>query len=74
MDAIGYGWVTSHVWRKTVATVLDEAGLNLGEIADQLGNTREIVERHYVQKRPTNERAAAALEGVLPTEPKPTEK
>lgn len=74
MDACGYGWVTSHVWRKTVATVLDEAGLNLGEIADQLGNTRKVVEKHYVQRRPTNERAAAALEGVLPAEPKLPEK
>lgn len=68
MDACGYGWVTSHVWRKTVATVLDEAGLAIGEIADQLGNTRAIVEKHYIKKRPTNERAAAALESVLPPE------
>lgn len=35
---------------KTVATLLDEAGLNVGEIADQLGNTRAVTERHYIKK------------------------
>ena len=34
----GLAWVTSHVWRHTVATLLDEAGLTITEIADQLGN------------------------------------
>ena len=28
MDAVGYGWDTSHVFRKTVGTVIDEAGLS----------------------------------------------
>ncbi|WP_162788770.1 hypothetical protein [Amycolatopsis albispora] len=32
----GYGWVTSHVFRKTVATVLDEANLPTGAIADSV--------------------------------------
>jgi integrase len=31
---VGYGWVTSHVFRKTVASVLDEADLPLSTIAD----------------------------------------
>lgn len=34
LDAIRLAWVTSHVWRKTVATLLDQAGLNVAEIAD----------------------------------------
>lgn len=39
-DRAGYGWVTSHAFRKTVATVMDEAGMTAREIADQLGHTR----------------------------------
>jgi integrase len=38
-DRAGYGWVTSHVFRKTVATVLHESGLVKREIADQLGHS-----------------------------------
>lgn len=36
-SACAYEWVTSHVFRKTVATVLDEANLATMAIADQLG-------------------------------------
>lgn len=61
----GYGWVTSHVFRKTVATVLDEAGLPSGAVADQLGNTRAIAERHYIKRRVANPQSAAALEGIV---------
>jgi integrase len=32
----GFTWVTSHVFRKTCATILDEAGLSARAIADQL--------------------------------------
>lgn len=62
MEASGYGWVTSHVWRKTVATVLDEANLPTTAIADQLGNTPKVVETHYRRKRESNPATAAALE------------
>ncbi|MEV6897511.1 tyrosine-type recombinase/integrase [Amycolatopsis sp. NPDC051372] len=60
--AVGYGWVTSHVFRKTVATILDEAGLPTTDIADQLGNTPAVVERHYRRKRVGNTRTAEAME------------
>jgi integrase len=60
--AIGYGWVTSHVFRKTVATILDEADLPTTQIADQLGNTPAVVEKHYRKKRESNPTTAAALE------------
>jgi integrase len=39
-DAGPFSWVTSHVFRKTVATWLDEAGLSARQIADQLGHAR----------------------------------
>jgi integrase len=66
-DECGYGWVTSHVFRKTVATVLDEAGLPSAAVADQLGNTRAVAERHYIARRVANEQAAAALETIIDT-------
>ena len=59
-DACGYGWATFHVMRKT----LDEAGLPIGDVADQLGNTRAVAEQHYVQRKVANPRTAAALEGM----------
>jgi integrase len=61
---VGYGWVTSHVFRKTVATILDEAGLPTTQIADQLGNTPAVVEKHYRKKRVSNPETAAAMEGL----------
>lgn len=60
-------WVTSHVFRKTVNTVLDEAGLPVTAQADQLGNTPAIVEQHYRARRVANEATAAALEKIITT-------
>lgn len=37
-DGAGYEWVTSHVFRKTVAMLMDEAGLSSRATADQLGH------------------------------------
>lgn len=62
---IGYGWVTSHIWRKTVATVLREAGLTSDEAADQLGNTAAMLEEHYRAPRQVNPAAVAALNDAL---------
>lgn len=67
LDESGYDWVTSHVWRHTVATLLDEAGLSVSEIADQLGNTRQVAEKHYIKPRVTNTKAAAALQAIKRT-------
>lgn len=39
-DAAGFPWVSSHTFRKTVATRLDEAGLSARQIADHLGHAR----------------------------------
>jgi integrase len=65
MNECGFDWVTAHVWRKTVSHVLDEAGLSNNAIADQLGNTPEVVERHYRPKRIANAASAAALESMF---------
>lgn len=37
-DRVGFDWVTSHTFRKTVATRLDDAGISARQIADQLGH------------------------------------
>ncbi len=37
-DAGPWSWVTSHVFRKTVATRLDDAGFTPRQVADQLGH------------------------------------
>jgi integrase len=44
----GYDWVTSHVFRKTVATLMKEAGLTSRAAADQLGHSKvSMTEDHY---------------------------
>src|SRR5690606_12288711 len=64
-DAVGYDWVSSHVFRKTTATHLDRSALPASAIADQLGNTVGVVERHYRAPRVVNEEAVAALETMF---------
>lgn len=63
-DACGYGWLTSHVLRKTVTNHLDEADLPTTAIADQIGDTPAVVEKHYRKRRATNTAAVAALETI----------
>lgn len=67
-DECGYEWVTSHVFRKTVATVLDQADLPTTAIADQLGNSPAMVNKHYRARRVANPASASALEGMLKPE------
>jgi predicted transcriptional regulator len=57
--------VTSQVFRKTVATILDEAGLSTGAVADQLGNTRAVAEKYYIARRAANEQARDALDDAM---------
>jgi integrase len=63
LDPHGYDWVTTHTLRKTTATLLDEGGLTVREIADQLGHSRvSITQDTYFGRRIGSPRAAAALE------------
>ncbi len=59
-------WVTSHVFRKMAATILDEAGLSARVIADQLGHSRPSMTQdvYMGRKAPTHD-AADALEDLL---------
>ena len=60
-------WMTFHAWRKTTATVLDEAGATARMIADQLGHSRvSMTQDVYLGRRSRESRVAAALEGLDP--------
>jgi integrase len=60
---IGYPWVTSHVFRKTAATLLDEAGITARKIADQLGHSQvSLTQDFYMGRKIASEDAARVLE------------
>lgn len=61
-ERAGFGWVTAHAFRKTVATALHEAGLSPRVIADQLGHANLRTLDHYIGRRAVGRDAAAALE------------
>lgn len=63
LDRIGYPWVTSHTFRKTVASRLDDQGFAIRHIADQLGHARPSTTLdHYLGRRAvTTADHAAAL-------------
>jgi integrase len=62
----GFAWVTSHVFRKTAATILDEAGLSARAVADQLGHARpSMTQDVYLGRRLLNPRAADALDRAM---------
>ena len=63
LDRLGFAWVTSHTFRKTVATRLDEAGLTARQIADQLGHARpSMTQDVYMGRQVVNAAAAKILE------------
>jgi integrase len=61
LDLAGYAWVSSHVFRKTVASRLDDQGCGIRHIADQLGHSRPSTTMDYYLGRT----ALAAID--LPT-------
>ncbi|WP_230424207.1 hypothetical protein [Prauserella cavernicola] len=65
----GFAWVTSHVFRKTCATILDEARFTPRQIADQLGHARpSLTQDVNVGRKVANPETAAALQDGLGTE------
>ncbi|WP_369252606.1 tyrosine-type recombinase/integrase [Geodermatophilus amargosae] len=63
LDRADFDWVTSHVFRKMVATRLDEAGLSARQIADHLGHTRpSLTQDVYLGRGVASPEAAAALQ------------
>ncbi len=66
LDRAKFAWVTSHHFRKTTATILDEAGLSARLIADQLGHARpSMTQDVYTGRKAVDPRAAEALERAL---------
>jgi integrase len=63
LDRAGYPWVTSHTFRKTVASRLDDAGFSIRHIADQLGHARlsTTLDRYLGRRAVTTADHAAAL-------------
>ena len=61
-----FSWVTSHVFRKTCAMLLDEGELSGRQIADQLGHAKvSMTQDNYLGRRLTNRRTAEALDRAL---------
>lgn len=62
LDAAGFEWVTSHVFRKSVATWLDQAGLSARAIADHLGHAQpSMTQDVYMGRRVATSEAAERL-------------
>jgi integrase len=59
-------WVTSHKFRKTAATILDDAGHSARQVADQLGHSRTSTTLDdYIGRKVRNPAAAQALGEAL---------
>jgi hypothetical protein len=59
----GFGHITSHVIRKTTATMLDHAGLSARAIADQLGHSNpSLTQDVYLGRQVASAAAAVAFE------------
>ncbi len=62
LDRAGFEWVTSHVFRKTAATILDAQGVSIREIADHLGHANvSMTQDVYLGRQQDSSAAAAAL-------------
>jgi integrase len=63
LEWCGLPWVTSHVFRKTTATLLDGAGLSARSIADQLGHAQpSLTQNVYMGRKIASTEAATVLE------------
>lgn len=66
LDAEAFDWVTSHTFRKTVATRLDDAGLSARAIADHLGHANpSMTQDVYMGRNVAAAAAAAAAAEIL---------
>ena len=63
VNAAGFEWVTSHTFRRTVATLMDQSGLSARAAADQLGHSHpSLTQDVYYGRRIANTGAADVLE------------
>jgi integrase len=63
LNAAGFEWVTSHTFRRTVATLMDQSGLSARAAADQLGHSHPSLKQDvYYGRRIVSTGAAEVLE------------
>ncbi|MBJ7479223.1 tyrosine-type recombinase/integrase [Rhodococcus sp. (in: high G+C Gram-positive bacteria)] len=68
--ALDLEWVTSHTFRKTVATILDDEGLSARQAADHLGHAQvSMTQDVYFGRGRVHTAAAEALDGVISGRP-----
>ena len=66
LDRAGFSWATSHTFRRTVATRLDDAGLSARQIADHLGHSRpSLTQDVYLGRGTASPRTAATIRRAL---------
>jgi integrase len=59
-------WVTSHNFRKSVATILDDAGHSGRQVADQIGHSQvSMAQNFYLARKVANPQAAEDIELFL---------
>ncbi|MGH3454595.1 MAG: tyrosine-type recombinase/integrase, partial [Nocardioidaceae bacterium] len=59
-------WVTSHNFRKSVATILDDAGHSGRQVADQIGHSQvSMAQNFYLARKVANPQAAKDIELFL---------
>ncbi len=64
-DEAGFPWLTSHRFRQTLITFLDDAGMGTRELADQVGHAQISRTQAYMARRVESDRAAELLETML---------
>lgn len=60
-DDLGFDWLHSHTFRKTVATRLDQAGLTARQVADHIGHARPSMTMDKYMGRGIASREAARI-------------
>lgn len=64
-DRAGYPWISSHTFRRTVATLADRADLPTSNISAQLGHNRQATTHRYVSRRFSDTGVAGVMEAVV---------
>ena len=65
-EVAGYPWLTSHVLRKTAATILGEGGFGATQIADVVGHANPALTQNvYLHRGGPSDAAASALDAAL---------
>lgn len=64
-DEAGFPWLTSHRFRQTVITFLDDGDVRTREVADQVGHAQLSQTQAYMARKVASDRSARRLESIL---------